>query len=314
VAEVGFAEAEGLMQAGLEFERRTGGMAYDAPIHDALMERVRALDARPDLPEARRGTVDDILAYDAWCGRERQRVGAFLDAASAVEEARGDLEAEASMRSMPAERLAGWEALRKQEQRVLDMANALREKIPESELAAHLASFGAGPDGIGERETEIRERIARDEQARRAEERRRAEEERRAEEQRRADDLRSVMDRMQAGLDAAKERRALAGRLRDCLGERETLEAEGGRFIHREAYKGWSAGAGSLLAETGRYLDGAEKLAPSEEPGPGSLRSLSAKLERMLQEDRAELERIRRELTEGKTRQQDRSQDRGFSW
>ncbi len=314
VCAVEMAETGQLMRSAREFAEETGGMRYDAPTHGALMDRVRSLDARPDLPEGTRKTMEVVLGYDERCGRERQEVGDFLDAASAVGEARGDLEAEARMRSMPAERLAGWEALRKEEQRVLDMANALREKIPESELAAHLASFGAGPDGTGEREKEIRERIAWDEQARRAEERRRAEEERRAGEQRRADDLRSVMDRMQAGLDAAKERRALAGRLRDCLGERETLEAEGGRFIHREEYKGWSAGAGSLLAETGRYLDGAEKLAPREEPGPGSLRSLSAKLERMLQEDRAELERIRRERSEGKTRQQDRSQDRGFSW
>ena len=45
-----------------------------------------------------------------------------------------------------------------------------------------------------------------------------------------------------------------------------------------------------------------------------SRRTAERKLERMLQEDRAELERIRRELAEGKTRQKDRRQDRGFSW
>ena len=117
-------------------------------------------------------------------------------------------------------------------------------------------------------------------------------------------------------LDAVQERRALTGRLRDCLAERETLEAESGRFIHREEYTGWRSGAESLLAETNRHLDEAEKLAPrpEKEPGPDTLRALSAKLERTLQEDRAELERIRRERSEEKTRQQDRSQDRGFSW
>ena len=302
VCAVEMAETGQLMRSAREFAEETGGMRYDAPTHGALMERVRSLDARPDLPEGTRKTMEVVLDYDERCGRDRQRVGAFLDAANEVGEVRGDLEAEASMRSMPAERLAGWEALRKEEQGVLDMANALREKIPEGQRAAHLASFGAGPDGIGEREKEIRERIARDEQARLAEE------------QRRADDRRSVMDRMQASLDAAKERRALAGRLRDCLGERETLEAEGGRFIHREEYKGWRSGAETLLAEASRYLDGAEKFAPREEPGPDTLRTLSSKLDSKLQEDRAELERIRRELTEGKTRQQDKSQDRGFSW
>ncbi len=309
VAEVEFAETEGLMMAGVEFERRTGGMAYDAPIHDALMERVRSLDARPDLPETRRETVDDVLGYDEWCGRDRQEVGAFLDAANEVGEARGDLEANARMRSMPAERLAGWEALRKDEQGVLDMANALREKIPEGQLAAHLASFGAGPDGIEEKEKEIRERIARAEEQRRAEEARRA-----AQRARDADDHLKFVERSLARLDAAKERRALAGRLRDCLGEREPLEAEGGRLFHREEYKGWRSGAETLLAEANRHLDQTKKLAPREEPGPDTLRTLSSKLERTLQEDRAELERIRRERSEAKTRQQDRSRDRGFSW
>ena len=316
VAEVEFAETEGLMMAGLEFEQRTGGMAYDAPIHDALMERVRSLDARPDLPETQRETVDNVLGYDEWCRRERQRVGAFLDAANAVEEARGDLEAEASMRSMPADRLPGWEALRKDEQGVLDMANALREKIPERQLAAHLASFGAGPDGIEEKEKEIRERIARDAEVRLAEEQRRAEEASRAAEQARdAEGHRRDIDRLQAMLNAVQERGALTGRLRECLQERETAEADGGRFIHREEYKDWRSDAESLLAETNRHLDEAEKLAPrlEKEPGVDTLRTVSEKLERTLQEDRAELERIRRERSEEKTRQQDRSQDRGFS-
>ena len=311
-AAVEIAEAKGLMQSGQLFEERTGRMAYDAPTHGALIERVRALDARPDLPEGARNTVAVVLGYDARVTRDRQEVGAFLDAAREVEEARGDLEADARMRSMPAERLPGWHGWREMAISVVDKAETLVKEIPERELAAHLAAFGAGPNGIEEKEKKIREQIARDAQARAA-----AEEERRAAEQARdAEDRRRDIDRLQAMLDAVQERGALTGRLRECLQERETAEADGGRFIHREEYKDWRSDAESLLAETNQHLDEAEKLAPrpEKEPGPDTLRTLSAKLERTLREDRAELERIRRERTEEKTRQQDRSQDRGFSW
>ena len=160
VCRVEMAETRQLMRSGQAFVEETGGMAYDAPTHGPLMERVRTLDVRDDLREAWRKTVDTLLAYDERLGRDR--IGAFLDAAREVEEARDDLEAEARLRSMPAERLPGWEALRKNEQRVLNNANAIRETIPEERVAVHLASFGAGPDGIGEREEKIRERIARD--------------------------------------------------------------------------------------------------------------------------------------------------------
>ena len=177
-AAVEIAETGWLMKSGLEFEERTGGMAYDAPIHDALMERVRSLEARGKLPKKWRETVDDVLGYDEWCGRDRRQVGAFLDAAREVEDARDDLEAEARMRSMPAERLTDWEDLREKAVSVVHKAKALVEEIPERELAAHLAAFGAGPDGIGERQEKIREQIARDVQARAA-----AEEERRAADQ-----------------------------------------------------------------------------------------------------------------------------------
>ena len=177
-AAVEIAETGWLMKSGLGFEERTGGMAYDAPIHDALMERVRSLEARGKLPKKWRETVDNVLGYDEWCGRDRRRVGAFLDAAGEVENARDDLEAEARMRSMPAERLADWEDLREKAVSVVHKAKALVEEIPERELTAHLAAFGAGPDGIEERQEKIREQIARDVQARAA-----AEEERRAAEQ-----------------------------------------------------------------------------------------------------------------------------------
>ena len=281
--------------------RRPYPWRADGP--DALARR------QAHLPGTWGETVRVILAMDERCGRDRERVGGFLDAAGKVEDARDDLEAEARMRSMPAEQLPDWEGWRKDEQGILDEANAILEEIPERELVAHLASFGAGPEGIGEREEKIREQIARDEQARAA-----AEEERRAAD---AEDHRRFMERFQARMEAVKERAALRGRLRDCLGEREPVEARGGRFIHREDYPDWRSRAESLLAETNTHLDETEKLAPDpeKEPGVETLRTLSAALDRSLLEDSAEMERIRQERTEEEKRQQqDRSQDRDISW
>ncbi|MDE0058155.1 MAG: phytanoyl-CoA dioxygenase family protein [Defluviicoccus sp.] len=310
VAAVEIAETGRLMISAREFEERGGGMRYDAPAYGALMERVRALDARDDLPEKWRETVDAVLAHDEGLGRER--VGAFLDAAREVEEAREDLEAEARLRAVPAERLPGWEDLRKNEREVLDKAGAIREKIPEEQVVAHLAFFGAAPDAIEEKEREIRERIARDERARLA-----AEEARRAEETARESEVRrSAVDRFQARMEAEKECRALTRKLRDCLAERESLGIDGGRFVAREEYPDWRSRAESLLEKVDRHLEEAEKRAPrpQEDRQPDTLRALSGKLQRALREDRAELERIRRERDDEKTRQRVRSEDRGFSW
>ena len=266
-------------------------------------------DQAPVALERRRLHAPPLARHDARVTRDRQEVGAFLDAAREVEEARGDVEAEASMQSMPAGRLPDWQGWREKAVSVVDKAETLVEEIPERELVAHLAAFGSGPNGIEEKDNKIREQIARDAQARAA-----AEEERRAAEQARdAEVRRRDVDRLQAMLDAVQERGALTGRLQDCLAERETLEADVGRFIHREEYTGWRSGAESLLAEANRHLDQMETLAPREKPGVDTLRTVSEKLERTLREDRAELERIRRERSEEKTRQQDRSQDRGFS-
>ena len=318
VRAVEIAEMARLMRSGRAFAEERGGMRYDAPTHGALMDRVRALDARDGLPETWRETVDTLLAYDERCGRDR--VGAFLDAARAVEEARDDLEADALPRSMPAERLSGWEDLRNEEQRVLEEADALRARVPQRQRAEHLASFGIGPDGIEEREKEIRERIARHEQARDrahlAEDRRRAGEARRAaEEARDAEERQELMDRLHARREAVKRDVALTGRLQDCLEERETFVAGGGRFTRREEYADWRSGAESLLAETKQHLGEVEKLVPRLELDrePDSLRTLSADLERTLREERAQQERIRRQRSERETRQRDRSQDRGFS-
>ena len=148
VAEVEYAEAERLAQAARAFAERTGGIEYDAPTHRALMERLRALDARGGLAEDRREVVDALLRQDERLGKDRQRVGVFLDAAAQVEDGR-----------RPA--AAG----------DVKEAKAIREDIPRPQLVAHLAALGAAADSIEETERKIRERIARDEEARRAAER-----------------------------------------------------------------------------------------------------------------------------------------------
>ena len=50
------------------------------------------------------------------------------------------------------------------EEEVLDEAAALRKDMPQHELAANLRAAGAGPDTVREREEEIRNRIAREQE------------------------------------------------------------------------------------------------------------------------------------------------------
>ena len=277
-AEIEFLEAERLVRSALGFVERNGGIGYDAPTHAALMARARALDARPDLPEGRRKTVDALLRQDARLGKDRQRVGAFLDAAAEVED--GRRAAAAGM---------------------VEEAKAIRKDIPQPQLVAHLSAFGAGPDGVEKKERKIRERIAREEAARRAAERARA-----------AEDSRRWSEDIQARMWAAADRARLEARLRACLRERETAEARGAGFVHREDYPEWKSRAGALLAETNRHLDDTREYA--KDPGVDELRSLSAGLHRTLREDSEEIERIRRERDKAEARrQQDRSPGRGFS-
>ena len=300
-AHVAHAELGRLMKTEREFAERTGGIRYDAPAHGALMERVRALDAEPELPEKVRDTVDTLLRYDERVGRDRERVGAFLGTAAGAADARRDLDAQAAMRSMPAEQLPGWDGWREKAGSAADAANALMETVPRPELAAHLAFFGAASDDVEKKEREIREQIARDEQARAA-----AEAERRAAEQARAaEEHRRSMERF----EAARERGKLTARLEACLREREAHE---GPFVQRKDYPEWRSRARDLLAEAKGDLDRAAKL-PEDRPGVDRLRGLSETLERSLRADRAELERLRNEHTQEQSRRQDRSQDRGFS-
>ena len=109
VARVAHAELGRPMKTARDFAERIGGIRYDGPVHGALMERARALEAEPELPEKVRDTVDTLLRYDERAGQDRERVGAFLAEAAGAADARGGLDARAAMRSVPAERMPDWD-------------------------------------------------------------------------------------------------------------------------------------------------------------------------------------------------------------
>ena len=300
-AKVAYAEMGRLMESERVFAERSGGIRYDAPVHGALIDRARALDEEPGLPGSVREAVDTVLAMDKRSTEDRERVGVFLAEAAGAADARRELDARAAMRSVPAERMPGWDGWREKAGLAADEAKTLMETVPRPELAAHLAFFGAASDDVEKKEREIREQIARDEQARAA-----AEAERRAAEQARAaEEHRRSMERF----EAARERGKLTARLEACLREREAHE---GPFVQRKDYPEWRSRARDLLAEAKGDLDRAAKL-PEDRPGVDRLRGLSETLERSLRADRAELERLRNEHTQEQSRRQDRSQDRGFS-
>ena len=146
----------------------TGGIAFDADAHAGLMERVRALDARPALPDDLRGTVRDHLERDKGWTADRKRVGGFLEAARKVDSTRNDLEDMARTGSVPAEQLPEWDGWRRDVEEVLREAGTLKSRIPGRELAAHLGAVGASQDAVDKAEEGIVERIARDEAARAA--------------------------------------------------------------------------------------------------------------------------------------------------
>ena len=142
---------------------KAGGIAFDSRAYAALMERARSLDARPHLPEDLRNTVDGILARDAGWSSNRERVEAFLARAAEVERARQELGQKNDTMSI-LERPQARRELGHKEKEILDEAAALRKDMPERELAAHLGTAGAAPDAVREREEEIRNRIALEEE------------------------------------------------------------------------------------------------------------------------------------------------------
>ena len=162
--EVEARETDVLSSVVQKWAEKTGGIGYDAGAYAALMERARSLDARPHLPEGLRGTVDGLLARDERWALNRDRVEAFLVRAAELERARNALtQMDVTTNSFEERRQARRDCERK-EKEVLDEAAALRKDVPQHELAAHLAAAGAGPDAVREREEEIRNRIAREQE------------------------------------------------------------------------------------------------------------------------------------------------------
>ena len=157
-------EMDVLSSVAHRWAEETGGIAYDARAYTGLMERARSLDARPHLPEGLRGTVDGLLARDERWAFNRDRVEAFLKRAARVESARNDLTQMDVTTSSFEERLEARRDCRQKEKEILDEAVALRQDLPERELAAHLGAAGAGPDAVREREEEIRNRIAQEQE------------------------------------------------------------------------------------------------------------------------------------------------------
>ena len=147
-----------------QWAEETGGIGYDASSYAALLERARSLDARPRLPEGLRGTVDGLLARDERWAIDRDRVEAFLVRAAEFERARNALTQMNVTTNSFEERRQARQDCRQKEKEILDEAAAIRKDMPQHELAAHLVAAGAGPDAVREREEEIRNRIAREQE------------------------------------------------------------------------------------------------------------------------------------------------------
>ena len=147
-----------------KWAEETGGIGFDSRAYAALMERARSLDARPHLPEGLRGAVDGLLARDERWALNRDRVHAFLERAAEFERARNALtQMDVTTNSFEERRQARRDCEQK-EKEVLDEAAAIRKDMPQHELAAHLGAGGAGPDTVREREEEIRNRIAQEQE------------------------------------------------------------------------------------------------------------------------------------------------------
>ena len=322
--EVEYRETRLLMGEARAFAEETGGILYDAPVHGALKARAEALDARgADLPGPVRRAVQAVTSLDARCTGDRERVGAFLDAAREVERERRGLDAapdraRGRLGQAPergpgqAGQQPGRDGWEKKALAVAAEGKAIREEVSPRHLAAHLAFFGAGPDRVAEEEKRIRERIERDRRAREAAEAA----QRAAEEARGAEELRRSREELRAWADLVRERSELSRALRDCLKEREAAgKAHYLPFHRREEYPDWLSRAGSLLEKADRHLEAAEQHAriPEEARNIERLRGLATALRASLREDREQIRRIEAERAREETRQRDRGRGRGFS-
>ena len=133
-------------------------------MEDGARRGRRLLLAAVALIESLRGTVDGLLAKDERWALNRVRVEAFLKRAAEAERARHVMTQQRVTTTSFEERMQAREDCRQKEQEVLDEAAALRKDVPQHELAAHLGVVGAGPDAVREREEEIRNRIAQEQE------------------------------------------------------------------------------------------------------------------------------------------------------
>ena len=162
--EVEARETDVLSSVVKQWAEEAGGIGFDSRSYAALMERARSLDARPHLPESLRERVDVLLARDERWALDRDRVHAFLERAAEFERARNALtQMDVTTNSFEERRQARQDCGQK-EKGVLDEAAALRKDVPQHELAAHLGAAGAGPDAVREREEEIRNRMAQEQE------------------------------------------------------------------------------------------------------------------------------------------------------
>ena len=162
--EVEARETDVLSSVVQQWAEETGGIGFDSRDYAVLMERARALDAKPHLPESLRNTVDVLLLRDECWAFNRDRVEAFLGRAAEAERARQVMTQQRVTTSSFEERLQARQDCRQKEQEILDEAAALRKHMPQHELAAHLGAAGAGRDAVREREEEIRNRIAQEQE------------------------------------------------------------------------------------------------------------------------------------------------------
>ena len=162
--EVEARETDVLSSVVQQWAEETGGIGFDSRDYAALMERARSLDARPHLPESLRNTIDVLLLRDECWAFNRDRVEAFLGRAAEAERARQVMTQQRVTTSSFEERLQARQDCEQKEQEILDEAAALRKHMPQHELAAHLGAAGAGRDAVREREEEIRNRIAQEQE------------------------------------------------------------------------------------------------------------------------------------------------------
>ena len=125
--DVEMAETLGLLETTRQFAERTGGIAFDAEDYADLMERVRALDARPGLPDDLHGANRD----ERWT-RDRHRDRFFGNAQNGPAEG-------GAMPPAHRERSPAPDG-RRPDAQVLDEAKALYRKGSSPPISAPLAS------------------------------------------------------------------------------------------------------------------------------------------------------------------------------